>query len=130
MSVPEPRRRLRIVPNETPCTRLRGTRGNVSRPPLTGAPALGGSGLPEEGILLGARPRRELEAARAELLDRRRPPGRAGPRDEAGSEDDAVHEDRDEEALDVLRHDVPAPVEQRPRTGSPLEGEAPPDRAP
>ena len=63
------------------------------------------------GLQLAARMRRDLEALRAELLRRRRPPHLAGLRDEARREDDAVHDDGQEERLDVARGHVVALVE-------------------
>src|SRR5215213_2490315 len=107
-SEPRPRRTLRIVPNVIPIRRRRGMRGKVGWPPLTSSSTLGGAPalVDEDGVLVGARPRRELQALRAELLDRRRPPGGARARDERGREHDPVHEHRDEQPLDVLRHDV------------------------
>ncbi len=85
--------------------------------------------LLEDRVLLGAGARGELEAARAELLDRVRPARGAGARDEARREDDAMDEHGDEEPLDVLRDDVVAAVEQRPGARGALEREAAADGA-
>src|SRR6188472_3579551 len=85
-SVPEPRLRLFIVPNESPITRRRGTSGNVSRAPGTSASRSDPRGLTpalEQGILFGAGTGRQLEAAGPELLDRLRPAAGSGARHEA-----------------------------------------------
>ena len=83
----------------------------------------------KQRILVGARAGRELEARLAELLDRRGPAGGARPGDERRREDDAVHEHRDEEALDVLGDDVAAAVQERPGAGDALDREAAADGA-
>src|SRR3972149_6291021 len=115
-SVPEPLRRLLIVPNERPMTRRRGTSGNVSRAPGTGATPRAGSGS-------------ELEAAPPEVLDRLRQSRRAGSGDEGRCEHDTVDEDRSKQTLDVLRNHVAAPVQERPGAGRPLQRKTPANRA-
>src|SRR5688572_28833352 len=126
-SVPAPRRRLLIVPNETPKTRRRGTSGKESRAPGTRRRLLGvlrsGRAALEERVFLRAGLGRELEAALSERLDRLGPSQRTGASDEGRREDDAVHEHGREEALDVLRDDVAAAVEKSPGARGPLERE-------
>ncbi len=109
-------------------TRRRGTSGKERRAPGTAAATtrslVSRRAALEQGVLLGARLWRELETALAERLDRLRPTRRASTRDEGGSEDDAMHEDGREQALDVLGDDVAPCVEKRPRTRRSLEREA------
>ena len=83
----------------------------------------------EERILLGARPRCDLEAAGTKLVDRLRPPGGTRPRDEARREDHPVGEHRDEEPLDVLGNDEASPFDERPCASGALEREAAANRA-
>src|SRR4249919_628231 len=137
-SVPAPRRRLFIVPNERPMTRRRGTSGKVRRAPGTARysglevrPRPHGSDpVFEERILFGARLRGELEAARAKLLASLGPAPSTSARHAPRSEDDAMDEHRSEQSLDVLGDHVAPAVEERPRTGGALEREASAHRAP
>ena len=117
-------------------TRRRGTSGNVSRElatrryrlgsdPVGSDPAPAWLGFSKKGSSSEPGPRRDLQAARAEVLDRLVPAGGASPRDESGAEDDAMDEHRHEQELDVLGNHVRPSVEQRPRAGRALEREAP-----
>src|SRR2546423_1640735 len=84
---------------------------------------------------------RARESSQSGFMERSRPSGSQGDRDLledvlqdlarllavlAGvAGDDAVREDRERELLDIVRHDVGPPLEERPRLGRATEREGP-----
>ena len=122
-SEPEPRRRLRIVPNERPTSRPRGTSGNVM-------PAGRRRLRPfEQRILFGAGDRRAGEALAAEVLDRLRPARRPGPGEKPGTEDDPVR-DTERTAARCRTARRSRARGERPRTRRALEARLPRTEAP
>src|SRR5579862_8223538 len=100
-SVPWPRRRLGKSPNGRPLRRRLGTSGNVRRSRAD----------MRSPVPVRRRRRRELQTARADPAKRLLAAERAGLGEKRRGEQQAVPEHRQEEQLDVLGHDVRAPVQ-------------------
>src|SRR5829696_5432692 len=121
-SDPLPRLALCALPKARPISRRRGTSGKLSSVgPLTVREA-DDLAVAAQGCL---RTRHRAEAARAEVLQRLRPPDLPQLDEEGRSEQDPVADHRQEEELDVFREDVVPPGQERPATCGALEREAP-----
>src|SRR3954470_15807566 len=121
-SEPVPRRALLTPPNAGPTTRRRGMSGNV--PAVTLRRRRGNVEVDVEPRL-----RRELETAGLDVEGGGGPTAVPDLRQEAGPEEQAVHEHWFDQPLDVLRGHVPAAVQHRPRPRRAVEGQRAADGA-
>src|SRR3954452_18181226 len=116
-SDPTPRRADRTPPNASPIPRLRGTSAK------TAVTRLRARGRRNVEVDDEDRLRCTLEAAVAHLVARRLPPAVADLREEARPEEDAVHENRSEQLLDVLGRHVSSLMQDGPRARGSVERE-------